>query len=349
MTENLELVQKLFIENKDFVRVANLIYKFLSNKLIAFSDKHIRSLTTLLVNFELAKYPNSSEEGLILRINQYVERISSNISAFANIKDNFELWMTLLVIATSGSNPNQRDAQEESAKQENCDTDLNKIILESGIYQIERIIWKNSDPALAKVIINEINNDLLTDHNLNLHDLINHIEPYQKHILGIVKNINKMLAIKGFNTKNNQQQNRLFINQNLDILRQLIGNNFNHCFAKFQLNLNTNKFIQKLKNNLKNIEHRRRQNNKRNSKLKKYFNRKKKSELAFSLFYSHLPTENVKIPNYLAANLELKREAKRLIGLGMSRAEGCDSAAVKVPGKFQSLCTRTAKTDSIKI
>ena len=71
----------------------------------------------------------------------------------------------------------------------------------------------------------------------------------------------------------------------------------------------------------------------------------------YSMLHSHSPTENIKIPEFLASNVELKREAKRLASLGMSRVEGCDKAVTNAPdpNKHRTMVTRVAKGQGVKI
>ena len=335
---------ELLVSNPAFVRLVNLIYRFLKENLKSFPESRIKAFTTVLANYELKNFQDSSEESVIFRVNEYCDRINDDAEYLSTIEDEFELWLNLLIVATSSRNADQSLVTDQPELSEEQYNNFIEVIYNSGIFSIERIIWKLKEPSLAKLIIGELGDLIYTQKNFCLASFISNIGSLQKGLLPIVKILT--VALKAKNSVHDQEKNKaMLVNEHRELIVKHCRKLFGKCFQPAQTIRNAKDifirtfraFEQRLRTKI----------NLRRSvkKAKAQTKSAEKRHQLYSMLHSHSPTENVKIPAFLASNTELKREAKRLASLGMTIAESCDKAVVCAPdqNKFKSLVTRVAK------
>lgn len=340
----------LLVNNPTFIGLINLTYRFLKKNLSYFSESKIKAFTTLLANYELSNFPDSSEEAVIFRISEYCDRINENGEYLMSLDNEFELWLNLLIVATGERQADQSLVTDQPELNEDQYNNFTEVIYNSGIFSIERIIWKLKEPSAAKLIISELGDLLYSRENFCLASFISGIGSLQKGLLPIIKML--ALALKAKGNSPGEQKNKLeIINEHRELVikhcRKLFGN---HQQQTQSIRNARELFIKAMRA----FDQRLRARINLKKKMKKGQGVAKSTERRhqlYSMLHSHSPLENIKIPEFLAANIELKREAKRLSALGMTRAEGCDKAVLHAPdqNKFKNLVTRVAKNQGVKI
>jgi len=341
---------ELLINNQGFISLVNFIYKFLKENLKSFPEARIKAFTTLLANHELQNFQNSSEESLIFRVTEYCDRINEDEEYLLSLEDEFDIWLNLLIVATGSrsldgslitGNPELDEAQYNN---------FIEVIHRSGIFSIERIIWKLKEPNSAKLILDEFSNLFYTNENFCLTSFISNISALQKGLTPIVKMMT--LAFKKRNKEVDQDKvKHEVINQHRSSIMQHCSKLFAKHFQAGQAVRNARDIFTKV---TRSFEQRLRKILTEKIATKKGAQKAKSTaqkHQMYSMLHSHSPTENVKIPAFLAGNTELKREAKRLASLGMTRVEGCDKAVVNSPdqNKYKTMATRATKNQGVKI
>jgi hypothetical protein len=337
---------KHLIDEPDFIRLVNCIYRTAKEKITTFSDAQIKTATTLLANYELENFQNSTDESLRDRIHEYCDKINDDMAHLQSINDDFELWLNILVIATSKRNPDDTLATSTPEFENDQYKKLMHAIYKTGVFAIEKVIWKVKEPGVAHLLLNEIGDLIHAQTDLCIPSFISNLCTMQKGLIPMIKQITIALKLKTNEIRIAQRKSQL-----LDEHKHTIEKHINGFFAKHtQTRQNSRETFNRLIRAIdQRLRHRRLSDKKQIKKSKAKAKSDHKKHQLYSMLHSHAPIHNIKIPAFLAANIDLKREAKRLASLGMAYAESCDKAARSRPKTFQHLVTRVSSGDSLKI
>ena len=346
MLANREIISELFTQDKSFVQLANSVYRFLKTSLTTLSNEDIRSATTLITNLELLKHPNASEESVIFRLTDYIEKINQESEYIIAIEDNLERWMTILIVAASSEKPKDL-ALEEQQEQEI----LEEIIINKATYQIERVLWDIKDPSLVNEIISEVKKNLKSNKKFDVVQLVDNIEQLKDDLLGLAQSLS-VLKKRDVQKTENKKEIEQFIAQHRNFTKDSCTKIFKKILNPGQESSRIKNFSEIFKKAFKNIETRKNLARRKDKKIaKKIEPAKHKKNLLHSMIHSHSPKENLNIPSFIANNCHIQRESKRLNSAGMRLTEACEKAVIDNPNhnKFRSLVTKVAKPQSINM
>ena len=345
MLANKEEIHGLFIQNANFVKTVNLIYKFLNQNLLSTLKPDAKSVATLFTNLELLRHPDASEDSLIYRLHSYIEKINKEAEHIISIKDSFERWMNILCIATKSDDAEFlfRESKKEQLEE------FENLLINKGLFEIERVLWDIKDPSLTNEIMTSLKQSLGIEKKINIAEFLDTIEQIKDDLQGIV-NAGVKLKKNIRDQQNQQKKIEILLTEYRNFIKDGFRNIFKRIFTPQQISTKITNSTEIFKRTLRNIEMRKRFKLRANKKIKKHKNVEKtkapKSQL-YSMLHSHSPIENLDIPTIIANNAHIKNEAKRLHLTGMKLSEACDKSVIDNPNlnKFRSMVTMKSKKE----
>jgi hypothetical protein len=313
-----------------------VIYK----EIIALNQGHnvniLKSLTAIVTVYDLNKHKTFKIDELKSRAHDYGRAVNEYLDVFS-FKGGFDDWVDFLSFLYLKTKKDQnalgKSLQQEQAQEQ--EQEVEGLIIESATREVVREISHDEKDLILEIAREHIKK------NTRLKGRY-----FQLVIEKIIENKKKIAAkIKDKIKKKQKKENLL-----LKTLRFLGWNLIEIQLAKYRITNVTQKAID---TNLMSLKRRTFAKaglefnlNTRKTKIIKDIVSKKgeNAQYLYSAFHSHNPEEKLKLPNSIANNIELKREATRLGSTGMSKYAAAHEAQHNIGNSYSNQVSGSKST-----